>query len=114
MKEVPDEITDLGVALKLVCLANSAKKRDLEFSLTFRKVKKLVATTRCYFTGVELNRVNEDPNQRSIDRLDNSIGYTDDNTVACARSFNQNVKRDLTVEQIEQMYKGLKKAKLCK
>ncbi len=90
----------------------NASKRKLDYSLTFKRVKKVLMTKRCYFTGVELSRIDGDPHQLSVDRIDNNVGYIDSNIVACSRSFNQDIKRNLTVEDIKTLYNGLKKAKL--
>jgi hypothetical protein len=103
-----DELNDVQVASKLLYIHRSAKKRDIEFDLSFAKTKRLMKTKKCYFTGVELNFIPDDDNQISFDRVDNEKGYTDDNLVACSRAFNSK-KNDLTVEDIKNLYNGLKK-----
>lgn len=107
-----EEITDLVVATRLCTIARNAATRGIEFDLSFSKLKRLLKTKRCFFTGVELDRIEDSPNQMSIDRLDNSKGYIDSNVVVCAREFNQNKKRSLGIEDIKFLYQGLKKAKL--
>ena len=107
-----EKIDDGFLARKYVSLQGNAGKRGVEFTLSLKRLKKVLETKKCFFTGVPLNRINEDPNQLSIDRIDNSKGYVDDNIVACARDFNQRVKGELTINEVEQLYKGLKKAGL--
>ena len=50
--------------------------------------------------------------QEVVRNVIRAVGYTDDNVVACARTFNQTVKRDLSIEEITQLYNGIKKKKL--
>jgi hypothetical protein len=46
----------------------------------------------------------------SIDRIDNKIGYVDGNVVACTVEINRK-KTDITIEEIEMIYKAIKKTK---
>ena len=108
------KITDLVVATKYVTLARNAQTRGIDVTISFAELKRVLKQTHCYFTGVELNDINEDENQFSLDRIDNDKGYVKGNVVACARSFNQFVKGGLTVQQIKHLYNGLEKAGLCK
>lgn len=48
------KISDIEIASKLLNLRNSASTRNIEFDLTFNKVKQIMNTKRCYFTGVKL------------------------------------------------------------
>jgi len=106
------KVTDLEVAQRLVRTNTSANSRNIEFSLSFKKLKSLLSTKRCYFTNNLLDFDNsEHPNYHSLDRLDSSKGYTDDNVVACGRLFNMR-KSNLSPEEITLMYEGLKKKKL--
>lgn len=107
-----EKLTDLFVANKLHMLAQSAQARNLEFNVSFRKLKRVLETKKCYFTGALLDRKDGSDTQLSIDRLDNTKGYIDSNIVACARKFNQNVKQNLSIEDIKILHKGLKKAGL--
>ena len=113
-----NKLTDLEVASKLVTLALSAKNRSKEFNISFNKMKRVLNSKKCYYTGVPIvfksdSVGNHDHNKLTIDRIDNDKGYVDDNIVACSHAFNQ-VKGNLTVSQIKSLYKGLQKAKLCK
>lgn len=102
------ELNDLSIARRLINTKTSADKRGLEFNLSFQKLKRILTTKRCFFTGVLLDREDaESENYLTLDRLDASKGYTDDNVVACAKSFNFR-KGNITVSDIELMYKKLK------
>ena len=112
MKSAKRQITDLVVAKKYVALALSASKRDIEVSISFAELKRVMKTDTCHFTGEQLNHINEDYNQHSLDRIDNDKGYVKGNVVACSRGFNQFVKGELTVTQIKNLMKGLEKSGL--
>ena len=102
------EITDLDVAYKMVQINRSAKKRNIKFGMSLSKVKTLLKTKKCFYTGVEMNHTHEDANQLTFDRVDNEKGYTDDNVVACCRIINMR-KTDLKISEIELIYKALKR-----
>lgn len=103
-----EKISDLEVAKKLVAIKTSADSRGIDFDLSLRKVRQLLATKRCYISGVKLNRVQNDPNQLTFDRLDNTKGYTDENVVACSLKMNR-LKDSLTVEDITMLYMAIQK-----
>lgn len=106
------KFTDLQIAQRLVRTAQSAKNREKEFNMSFKRMKQLMNTKTCFITGEELQTDDETlSNYLSLERLDNSKGYTDDNVVACTRFMNQK-KSDLTVEDIVLMYKALKKKRI--
>ena len=115
LKNMDTKISDIEIASKLLNLRNSASTRNIEFDLTFNKVKQIMNTKRCYFTGVKLIQGNKDNlndyNVLSFDRIDNSIGYIDSNVVACSQGFNK-IKGNLSVIQIKQLYAGLLKKKV--
>lgn len=105
-------VKDIDIAKRLVRTQQSANKRNLPFDMSFAKMKRILNAKRCFFTNVELTF--EDPeseNYLTLDRVDASKGYVDDNVVACARAFNLR-KGDVTAIDIVQMYKGLKKKNL--
>ena len=110
-----NKLSDVKIASKLLNLKDSASKRNIEFDLSFNKVKQIMNTKRCYFTNEKLvlgdkNNSNDD-NVLTFDRVDNNIGYIDSNVVACSQSFNK-IKSNLTVIQIKQLYAGLLKKKI--
>ena len=102
-------VSDEEIAVKYLALKNSAKDRNIEFGLTLSKLTKLMRQSRCYYSNVLF--IDGDPiYSRSIDRVDNNKGYTDSNTVACTIKLNQK-KGNLTIEEIELLYKGIQKFK---
>jgi hypothetical protein len=92
-----DSYTDYYVAKKLVQLKQSADSRKIEFSLKFSTVKRLLSTKTCYYTGTPFAKNGR--NSRTIDRVDASRGYVDDNVVACTTEINGK-KANLTAEEI--------------
>ena len=89
------------VARRLKQKYDEAKRRGLEFNLTFTTMKNLLRAKRCYYTGVALTRPEKQtegsprpplrPTDLTIDRVDSSKGYVIGNVVACCNSAN-NVK----------------------
>lgn len=105
-------LKDVDIALRLVRTKQSAESRGIEFDLSFKRLKQVLNSKKCYFTGVDLEYDNaESPNYLTLDRIDASKGYTDKNVVACAREFNFR-KGSVTAEDIVLMYKALKRRKL--
>ena len=97
-------MTDLEIATKMVAKAQNAKSRGIPFEISFKHFKKLMLQKRCAYTKqilVEPGGHVKD-NQRSIDRVDASVGYTDANTVVCTHSFNV-MKANLTIEALHQI-----------
>lgn len=92
-------VTDHKIALKLVSLYESAAGRNIECTLSLKKVKELLNQKTCYYTGNSF--ING--NNRSIDRVDASKGYHDNNVVACGSQYNGK-KGSLTIEEIKNLY----------
>ena len=103
-----DNISDLDVAKKLVAIKTSADSRGLEFDLSLKRVRQLLNTKKCFISGERLNRIQQDPNQLTFDRLDNTKGYTDDNVVACSLRINR-LKDSLTINDITMLYMAIQK-----
>lgn len=101
-------MNDLKLAQMYINKARSAEQRGITFTLSFSRYKQLRKTKRCFFSGVLLTCDNF-----SLDRLDNSEGYTDSNTVACDEVLNKR-KGVLSVEDIKCLYKGLRRRGLVK
>ncbi len=102
------EITDIFIAKKFLQISNSASERQIPFSMSLRKIKELLNETHCYFSGVEFQP--EGDLSRTFDRVDSTKGYTDNNVVVCTFILNKR-KHDLTLEEIEFLYSGVKKYK---
>jgi ATP adenylyltransferase/5',5'''-P-1,P-4-tetraphosphate phosphorylase II len=99
-------VSDLEVAKKLISIASSAKDREIDFDMSFKKVKQLLERETCYYTGVKFEEEGEF--KRSFDRVLNDKGYVDDNVVVCTVQFNGK-KKDLSVHDITTMYRGISK-----
>lgn len=84
---------DLYVAKKLQLKAEDARKRGLDFKLTYTSMRNLMKAKRCYYTGLPLTmpRPGEEPSasDRTIDRVDSNKGYVPGNVVACCHAFNE-------------------------
>jgi hypothetical protein len=102
------KITDLDVAKKMLNLKQSADSRNIKFDLSFLVLKNLMEQKKCFYTGRVFDGKGD--YALSIDRIDNKIGYIDGNVVACTVEINRK-KTDITIEEIEMIYKAIKKTK---
>ena len=98
-----DAAFELKVAKKLVAKEKDAKRRGIEFGLTFQSMKNLMKAKRCYYTGIVLTEpaglqddqlAGRHASDRTIDRIDGSKGYVPGNVVACCNAAN-NIKAQL-------------------
>jgi hypothetical protein len=87
---------DLYCAKHLAWKAENAKKRGIEFDLSFQSMKNLMGAKRCYYTGIILTKSSgKEANGElrlsdfTIDRIDGSKGYVKGNVVACCHAANQ-------------------------
>ncbi|HEY1021276.1 MAG TPA: hypothetical protein VGE06_03135 [Flavisolibacter sp.] len=101
-------VSDLELAKKLTMLAQSAQTRRIPFNLSLGKLRQLMERKTCYFTGTPFDEDVTSPNHRSIDRIDSTGGYTDDNVCACTVQINR-LKANLSFEQIGFIYKGMER-----
>lgn len=64
---------------------------------------------RCYWTGLEMipSKINKYPFQPSLDRIDNSKGYTPDNVVLCCLSMNMG-RNSVSMEIFEEFLLKIK------
>lgn len=105
---------DMYLTRKYSNLAKSAKNRGVDFTLTLEDLRKLLEETECYFSGDTMVAFEHDsadvrsgelklpPKYRTIDRLDNTKGYTADNVVACTNEMNQ-IKDDMDILDFKKM-----------
>jgi hypothetical protein len=98
---------DIRVALKLNQVYDKYISNRLEFGLTFKRLKQMMQQQTCFYTGVKFD-INVPLMRRSLDRIDSTKGYTNDNVVACT-SFINSLKGSLTYDQIKAMYRGVTK-----
>lgn len=88
-------------AVKLRHIRKSASRRGYSCSLTIGNVKKLIAETKCAYTGEEFN----DTNTMSFDRVDNTKGYEPGNVIPVTIHANQ-LKSNFTVAEMRQLAKA--------
>lgn len=76
-------------------IKSSAKRRKIEFSLTYEEYYEICKITNCFFCDSEIKRVpfvrkNHSANKKGyyLDRIDNKKGYTKDNVVSCCSNCN--------------------------
>jgi hypothetical protein len=92
---------DLTLCRAYAQKADFSVSKNIFFGLTLADYKRLRKRKRCYFTNIELNNKNF-----SLDRVDNSKGYTKENTVPCSKDFNtfkshiENPNNKLTIELV--------------
>ena len=80
-------ITLEDVLLKRLQLYRSAVSRNIEFSLDDEDVRTILERKTCYYTGARF-RDNTDYH-RTVDRIDNKLGYVKGNVVACTLGANR-------------------------
>ncbi len=108
---LPEGIAARNHALSAV--KRSATDRGIEWSLTDEQALQLMRQP-CHYCGSTLSNLSRHPEfngdfrYNGIDRVDNSVGYTVENVVACCKHCNI-AKRDRTVTEfllwIEQVYR---------
>ena len=84
-------VDDLKVAKKLLRLQEGAKKRGLNFDLSFAELKRIMKKKTCHFTGIPISAYLEatDAQKLTLDRKDPTKGYVSGNVVACSYMANQ-------------------------
>ena len=82
------------VAKKFLSLKESSRSRGIEFGLPMQSLMNLFRAKKCYYSGVPI-----DDDTRSLDRIDNEVGYVIGNVVATHSLVNQR-KGDLTLEEM--------------
>lgn len=97
---------DANICTKLLQLKENAESRNIEFTLSFAHLKRLLQRKTCYYTGRRFK--NHPQHFRSIERIRNDEGYTDENTVAVCTVVNK-LRGDLTLKELDNMVKQIKK-----
>ena len=87
--------------LMISALKLGAKRRNLEFLITFEELQAIweQQNGKCYYTGIPMNFTYSLslPKQMSLDRKDSSKGYTKENCVLCCQFINY-AKHDYKME----------------
>lgn len=116
--------TDLDVAAKFMSLNSNAINRGKEFGLSLVDVRRLLTKKRCEYTGVELTKASSvaaSGTDRTIDRLDSSLGYIPGNVFAVSHQANslKNVffeadsEHKTTIEFMHEMTSRIIKLRSC-
>lgn len=82
MALIPD--TDANIAVLYLGKIKSSAQRAIVFELSFQQFKRLITKKRCTYSGLLLNE-----HTRTIERLDNAIGYVVTNCITCHRILNK-------------------------
>lgn len=85
---------DIQIAKLYTRKAANAEQSGQDFTLTFNQYKRLMLRKTCYYSGITLTpgpQPGESASQtsRTLDRIDNSLGYITGNVVASCRGVNQ-------------------------
>ncbi len=78
----------------------AAKRRNISFEISLEDFRRIYQNPICAITGKILywDHHSEDL-QASLDRVDNSVGYTKDNTVVISRRLNR-IKSDASCKEL--------------
>lgn len=85
---------EFAIAKAYYAKVNSCQQRGIPFELSIAQFRKLMLTKVCYYTGKPLTLqlgVGADKSaahRTTIDRVNNQIGYTKENSVACSKAVN--------------------------
>lgn len=112
------KVTDERLVIKWTELRNSAHNRGFEFDVSLKRLRQILNTKRCAFTGVEIH-FNPDQSEisvgtgiqahfLSIERVDPNIGYIDTNICAMSATINK-LKTNLAPIDIIRMARKLEK-----
>jgi len=86
----PLQLTDIEIAQKYINKSRNAADKGHEFTLSLTEFMRLMKRKTCYYTGVHLqNEYLTNANGRTLDRIDNKLGYVKGNVVTCSFYFNQ-------------------------
>lgn len=86
------DITTQQLQQKYKTKKHNAKRLGHEFSLSFEQFKALFENNLRYYTKEKMTvsfGVTQQPNDITIDRVNNHIGYVQGNVVACTYAFNK-------------------------
>ncbi len=105
---------DTLVALKYLGKKRNALSRGIEFKLTLADMARIMRSKRCFYSGVSLTL--DGVNKLTIDRIEESEGYTKSNSVACSKQVNdlknkllenQELIKDMSGKEVKKMLLSL-------
>lgn len=96
---------DIKLAQKLISLRDRSAHLGKKFDLTFAFLKRLKSRKTCEYTGI---RFDDNEHKLSIERVNNTKGYTQDNVVAVSERINQ-AKSDFTYSELKLILKAIAK-----
>ena len=99
---------DGRIATFLTSCRKSARLRGQEFSLTAADLKKAweLQIGLCAYTGIAMTTQPNLPHSVSVERVDNTVGYTESNTILVCRAVNA-MKSDLDAKLFYDMCKSV-------
>lgn len=97
---------DANLAEKYLQIKENAESRGVEFTLSFAHLKRIMKRKTCYYTG---RKFSDSPQAyKSVERVRNSEGYTDENTVVVCSVANT-LRGDFTLKELQKMVKQIEK-----
>jgi len=119
-----NKVNDVGLARKYLSKADRANKSGITFTISFMSYKNLMLAKKCKFTGILLTSPRPDKpirsSDRTIDRLDNNLGYIPGNVVAVCHSANalkavwENPNNQLSIDLVKKMINKIDRLQLAK
>lgn len=79
---------DLRVARSYNNKSDDARSRNLQFALTLNDWTKLMTVPVCQYSGKTFSPRSGSPNSRTMERINASLGYTAENTIAVTHAAN--------------------------
>ncbi len=104
---------DIQLAKRYLSKAERAGRADIKFTLSFMSYKNLSAAKKCGYTGLEMTAPRPGKpirsSDRTIDRIDSTLGYVKGNVIAVCHSANklksvwENPNNKLTASLVKKM-----------
>src|SRR5690606_16945093 len=87
------QLLEIRAIKKWMFKQKEAKSRGIDFELSVEEMKELIQKNQCYYSGIELKHYEDEggdppPDQFTIDRVDNKLGYVKGNVVPCSYEVN--------------------------
>jgi|SRR5882724_4659433 len=92
------------ISNRIKCWKDGARKRNISWDLTSEFIESLPRI--CHYTGLPLVMEDKQPNTISLERLDSSKGYEQDNVVFCCSMINR-MKLNYSKDEFVRMCKAV-------